>query len=182
MQSGPALSIPTDLTQAPAHILSVQTFPAEGLEDYLKEHLVDYDTRAMDRQSQLLIAAIHHTLLHNGMTVDQLPKESTAIITGSRHAALRPSLEFLHSALENGPLGTSPMAFPNTVGNAAASRASILFGLRDKIICLSDGETVSGLDALLTGIREVKKGSQYALACDLEEDSAVISLINRKTL
>ena len=172
VQSGPAL----------AEIVSVQTFPTEGLEEYLTDNLADYDTRAMDRQSQLLIAAIHHTLLHNGMTVDQLPKESTAIITGSRHAALRPSLSFLCSAIENGPLGTSPMAFPNTVGNAAASRASILFGLRDKIICLSDGETMSGLDALLTGIREVKKGSQYALACALEEDSAVIALIQRRNL
>lgn len=164
---------------AAAEILSVHTFPAEGLEHYLADHLTAYDTRAMDRQSQLLIAAIHHTLQSNGMSLEQLPKESTAIITGSRHAALRPSLEFLCSAIENGPLGTSPMAFPKTVGNAAASRASILFGLRDKIICLSDGVFLSGLDTLLTGILEVKKGSQLALACALEEDSAVIALIQR---
>ena len=173
---------PETASPAAAEILSVHTFPEDGLEEYLTENLAAYDTRAMDRQSQLLIAAIHHTLQSNGMSVDQLPMESTAIITGSRHAALRPSLEFLCSAIENGPIGTSPMAFPNTVGNAAASRASILFGLRDKIICLSDGETMSGLDALLTGILEVKKGSQYALACALEEDSAVIALIQRRNL
>ena len=83
-------------------------------------------------------------------------------------------------ALTRGALGASPMEFPNTVGNAPASRASIWLGLTDKVVSLAEGETVSGLDALLFALRLVRGDSEYAFACAVEEDSIVVALVGRK--
>jgi hypothetical protein len=128
-------------------------------------------------QALSLMAAIWEATSRHGIDAASLPKESTAIITGSNEAALVPSMDFLANALEKGPAGTSPMAFPDTVGNAPASRVSMFMGWRDKIISLSDGPILSGLDALWTALSEVKKGSQYAFACSIGRGSIVVGLV-----
>jgi len=162
-----------------AGILFVHTFRHDDPESYLAENLPETDIRMMDRQSLLLMAAIWDAMKKNGIDPASFPSESTAIVSGSNYSALLPSIDFLNSALEKGALGISPMTFPNTVGNAPASRAAIWLKLRDKIICLSDGPMLSGLDALLTGLEEVNKESEYAWACSLEDDGAVVALIRR---
>jgi hypothetical protein len=72
------------------------------------------------------------------------------------------------------------MAFPNTVANAAASRASIWLGFRDKVIALSDGPIRSGLDAILKALEEVNAESDYALAVAIDNESATAALIGKK--
>lgn len=162
-----------------AKVLFVHPFSHENPEEYIAENLPDLDIRMVDRQSLLLIAAIWDAMKTNGFPPASLPKESTAIVSGSNHSALRPSIGFLNSALEKGALGISPMTFPNTVGNAPASRVSIWMDLRDKVICLSDGPMLSGLHALLTALEVVNQDSSYAWACSLEDDGAVVALIYR---
>lgn len=162
-----------------AGILFVHTFRHDDPERYLAENLPETDIRMVDRQSMLLMAALWDAMMKNGIDPASLPPESTAIVSGSNHSALLPSIDFLNSALEKGPLGISPMTFPNTVGNAPASRAAIWLGLRNKIICLSDGPLLSGLDALLSALEEVNKESEYAWACSLEDDGVVVALIHR---
>ncbi len=163
----------------PARIRFVHRFECEDPEQYFADHLPDRDIRMVDRQSLLLTAAIWDAMEKNRIDPASLPPESTVIASGSNHAALLPSIDFLNSALEKGALGISPMSFPNTVGNAPASRASIWLGFRDKIICLSDGPCLSGPDALLTALEEVNKGSDYAWACYLEDDLTTVALIGR---
>lgn len=162
-----------------AGILFVHTFDHDDPERYLAENRPETDTRMVDRQSLLLMAAIWDAMKKNGIDPASLPPESTAIISGSNHSALLPSIDFLNNAIKKGALGISPMSFPNTVGNAPASRAAIWLKLRDKVICLSDGPLLSGLDALLTALEVVNQGSDYAWACSLEDDGAVVALIRR---
>lgn len=162
-----------------AKIQFVHKFTHEDPEGYLAENLPDLDIRMVDRQSLLLMSAVWDAMKAHGILQTSLPAESTAIVSGSNHSALRPSIDFLSSALEKGALGISPMTFPNTVGNAPASRVAIWLGLRDKVICLSDGPLLSGLDALLTALEEVNRDSSYAWACSLEEDGAVVALIGK---
>jgi len=161
-------------------VLFVNKFENEHLEAYFAENMPDFDIRMVDRQSLLLMAAIWEVMKVNGISPDTMPTESTTIVSGSNHSALRPSIDFLNSAIEKGALGISPMSFPNTVGNAPASRVAIWLGLRDKVICLSDGPIMSGLDAVLTALEEVNKGSHYAWACAYEDDSATIALVGRQ--
>jgi hypothetical protein len=71
------------------------------------------------------------------------------------------------------------MAFPNTVANAAASRASIWLGFRDKVIALSDGPLLSGLNALLKALEAANADSDYAFAVAIEAESATVALIGR---
>jgi 3-oxoacyl-[acyl-carrier-protein] synthase II len=169
-----------DVSKNHAKILFVHKFDHPDPESYIAENLPNLDIRMVDRQSLLLMAAVWDAMKANGFQPASLPVESTAIVSGSNHSALNPSLEFLSSALEKGALGVSPMTFPNTVGNAPASRISIWMGLRDKVICLSDGPLLSGLHALLTALEEVNRDSSYAWACSLEEDGAVVALIGRR--
>lgn len=162
-----------------AKILFVHNFNHDDLEGYFAENLPDLDIRMVDRLSLLLMAAVWNAMKTHGISPSALPAEATAIVSGSNHSALRPSIDLLDSAAEKGALGISPMTFPNTVGNAAASRVSIWLGLRDKVICLSDGPVLSGLHALLTALEEVNKDSSYAWACSLEDGGAVVALIHK---
>lgn len=163
----------------PARVRFVHRFECEDPEQYFADHLPERDIRMVDRQSLLLTAAIWDAMEKNRIDPASLPPESTVIASGSNHSALLSSIDFLNSALEKGALGISPMSFPNTVGNAPASRASIWLGFRDKVICLSDGPCLSGPDALLTALEEVNKGSDYAWACFLEDERATVALIER---
>ena len=162
-----------------AKILFVHSFACDDLDRYFAQNLPDLDIRMVDSQSMLLMAGIWDAMKIYKIDPSSLPAESTAIVSGSNHAALLPSIDFLNSTLEKGAIGASPMAFPNTVGNAPASRAAIWLGLRDKVICLSDGPELSGLDALLTALEEVNKQSDYAWACYLEDDRVTVALIGR---
>ena len=163
----------------PARVRFVHRFECEDPEKYFLDHLPELDIRMVDRQSLLLTAAIWDAMKENRIDSASLPPESTAIVSGSNHSALLPSIAFLNSALEKGALGVSPMTFPNTVGNAPASRAAIWLGLRDKIICLSDGPFLSGLDALLAALEEVNKESDYAWACYLEDERTTVAFIGK---
>ncbi len=166
-----------------ARILTVHRFSCDDLDQYYTENLPDVDIRTADTQSKLLTAAIFDTMKTNGpsigLTLKMLPKESTAIVSGSNTAALAPTMNFLHTARVTGALSVSPMAFPNTVANAAASRASIWLGFRDKVIALSDGPLLSGLNALLKALEEVNADSDYAFAAAIEKESVAVALIGK---
>ncbi len=162
-----------------ARIRFVHPFECKDLDQYFSQNLPDKDTRMVDAQSKLFMAAVWDAMKTHKIDPASLPVESTAIVSGSNYSALLPSVDFLNSTLEKGAIGVSPMSFPNTVGNAPASRASIWLGLRDKVICLSDGPALSGLDALLTALEEVNKESDYAWACYLEENRVTVALIGK---
>ncbi len=166
-----------------ARILAVHSFTCDDPDKYYADHLPDIDVRTADIQSKLLTAAIYETMKANapstGLTLADLPKESTTIVSGSNSAALAPCMNYLHTAKVTGALSVSPMAFPNTVANASASRASIWLGFCDKVIALSDGPLLSGLDALLTALEEVNADSDYAFACAVENDSATVALVGK---
>lgn len=168
---------------ARARILAVHDFSCDDLDKYYAENMPHIDIRTSDIQSKLLTAAIFDTMKSaapsTGLSLGDLPKESTAIVSGSNTAALAPTMNFLHTARVTGALSVSPMAFPNTVANAAASRASIWLGFRDKVIALSDGPLLSGLDALLKALETVNADSDYAFAAAIENESATVALVGR---
>lgn len=166
-----------------ARILAVHDFTCGDLDQYYADNLPEIDIRTADNQSKLLTAAIFDAMKaaapKTGIGLADLPKESTAIVSGSNTAALAPTMNYLHTARVTGALSVSPMAFPNTVANAAASRASIWLGFRDKVIALSDGPLLSGLDAILKALEAVNADSDYAFAVAIEPESATVALIGR---
>lgn len=172
------------LPTSQARIIAVQTFTCDDPDKYYAENMPDIDIRTADIQSKLLTAAIFETMKavsqSTGLTLGDLPKETTAIVSGSNTAALEPTMNFLHTARVTGALSVSPMSFPNTVANAAASRASIWLGFCDKVISLSDGPLLSGLDALLKALEEVNGDSDYAFACAIEKESATVALVGKR--
>lgn len=181
-------SIPEDaahemVPRRQARVLAVHDFSCADPDKYYAENLPDIDIRTADIQSKLLTAAIFDAMKKAaqtmGLSLSDLPKDSTAIVSGSNTAALSPTMNFLHTARVTGALSVSPMAFPNTVANAAASRASIWLGFRDKVIALSDGPILSGLDALLKALEAVNADSDYAFAVAIENEGATVALIGR---
>ncbi len=166
-----------------AKILFVHDFACSDPDRYYEDNMPGIDIRTADIQSKLLTAAVFDTMKSAsssiGLTLADLPKESTAVVSGSNTAALTPIMNYLHTASVSGAQSVSPMAFPNTVANAAASRASIWLGFCDKVIALSDGPLLSGLDALLKALEEVNADSSYAFAVAIENESATVALIGR---
>ncbi|MBT0663341.1 beta-ketoacyl synthase [Geobacter pelophilus] len=81
--------------------------------------------RKFDRCSLLATVATGMALADAGVTKDSLAPERVGITMGSGFGGITNSEEFLTGYFQKGVDGLTPMLFPNTVANAAASNASI---------------------------------------------------------
>jgi 3-oxoacyl-(acyl-carrier-protein) synthase len=86
--------------------------------------------RKFDRCSLLAVVATGHALAAAGLPRGALPVERIGITLGCGFGGITNSEEFLAGYFHNGVEGLTPMLFPNTVANAAASNASIEHGLQ----------------------------------------------------
>lgn len=86
--------------------------------------------RKLDRCSQFAVAAAGLALKDAGIDRDTLPPERIGIALGCGFGGVANSAEFLAGYFAAGVEGMSPMLFPNTVSNAAASNVSIEHGLK----------------------------------------------------
>ena len=86
--------------------------------------------RKLDRCSQFAVAAAGLALKDAGIDRSTLLPERIGIALGCGFGGVANSAEFLAGYFASGVEGMSPMLFPNTVSNAAASNVSIEYGLK----------------------------------------------------
>ena len=86
--------------------------------------------RKLDRCSQFAVAAAGLALKDAGIDRSTLLPERIGIALGCGFGGVANSAEFLAGYFAAGVEGMSPMLFPNTVSNAAASNVSIEYALK----------------------------------------------------
>lgn len=86
--------------------------------------------RKLDRCSLLAVAATGLALKDAGLELPLTDPEQTGIAIGCGFGGIANSMEFLSGYFSGGAEGLTPMLFPNTVPNAAASNASIEHGIK----------------------------------------------------
>ncbi|MBI1921156.1 MAG: beta-ketoacyl synthase [Geobacter sp.] len=119
------------LTPVPADVIGEEGHlwgRAEGFK--ATDFLPPLKARKLDRCSQFATVAAGQALKHAGIDPAALDPTRIGIILGCGFGGIANSVEFLSGYYKGGVEGLSPMFFPNTVANAAASNASIEHGLK----------------------------------------------------
>lgn len=125
------------------------------------------NTRLIDRQSLSLQAAIKQ--IEEAGFYKTVDKTKVSVVSGSFGSAAYPTAKFVLSAKEKGVNLVNASEFPNTVGNAAASRVCIWNQFTDRVISLSEGRN-SGIDAIVSVCDDIKYGNiDFGFACATEE-------------
>jgi 3-oxoacyl-[acyl-carrier-protein] synthase II len=109
--------------------------------------LAPRNTRALDRLSQLVVAATARALDAAGCDADYREAHGVGLALGTVFAGVRTICAFDRRALELGPQYVSPLDFANTVLNAAAGQAAIWHRLRGANATIAAGGA-SGLQAI----------------------------------
>jgi 3-oxoacyl-[acyl-carrier-protein] synthase II len=113
-----------------------------------KEFLGKKGIRHIDRTSLLASSAAKLVMDDAKITHETYTEEDLGIVIGSTYGSIDSISSFDLEALREGPNYVNPMAFPNTVLNAPASRASIFCKATGLNSTISTGVT-SGLDAVI---------------------------------
>jgi 3-oxoacyl-[acyl-carrier-protein] synthase II len=132
-------------------------------------YLGDRNFRPLDRTSRLLTCAAQRALADSGWTPERLRDREVGLVVGTMFCSVHTIAEFDRRALQEGPGYASPMAFANTVINAAAGQAAIWHNLRGVNSTVSTG-AASGLQALAQAAELIRSGrAQALLAGGVEE-------------
>jgi 3-oxoacyl-[acyl-carrier-protein] synthase II len=119
--------------------------------------------RKLDRCSLFATVAAGMAMKEAGVDLAEIPPERVGIALGCGFGGISNSEEFLRGYFTKGIEGLVPMLFPNTVPNAAASNASIEYGLK--------GPNVTQVQ------RFCSAESAFLMACRfIEEDRADVIL------
>ena len=92
----------------------------------LPGHLTADERRRLARVSQLAVVACRLAAADAGIDPAEIP--GLGLVLGSQYGDFRSSEEFARGFLARGPLGLSPVLFPNTVMNAMGAQAAIAVG------------------------------------------------------
>lgn len=113
--------------------------------------------RKLDRASQMAVATAGLALADAGITKGQFQPERIGIALGCGFGGIANSAELLGGYFQQGVAGLSPMLFPNTVANAAASNTSIEYGLQGPNITFIQ-RFCSAESAILAACRFLEEG------------------------
>ncbi|MEE9200975.1 MAG: beta-ketoacyl-[acyl-carrier-protein] synthase family protein [Candidatus Brocadiales bacterium] len=137
-------------------IRPVSLFDVDGYSSKNAGEIPDFDPtiylgkkgiRHFDRTS-LLVTAAASLCVEDGKLKGVYEEDDLGIIFGSTFGSIDSISSFDMEALAEGPNYVNPMAFPNTVLNAPASRASIFCQAKGVNTTISTGES-SGVDAVI---------------------------------
>src|SRR5262249_21801256 len=150
------------LLRAEPGIRPVRGFSTEGLPGRLGAEVGDVGSllgpdegRRLARASQLAVVACRLALADAGAAPRALPR--LGLVLGSAYGAFRSSEEFARGYLERGPLGLSPVVFPNTVMNAMAAQSAIAVGAQGPMLTLNQ-DTIAGDVAVAQAARLLAAG------------------------
>lgn len=134
---------------------------AAQLVDFAPEkYLKGRPLRPLDRSSQLASAACGLALENSGWNADTRATNDLAVIVGTMFAGMHNIGDFDRTAITSGPASVSPMAFANTVINAAAGQTAIWHNMRGPNTTVAAG-SISGISAVGHGadlIRDMGQG------------------------
>lgn len=130
--------------------------------------------RRMDRTSHMAVSTSILALKDAGIDLEKIDRDYVAVILGSGFGGLVPSQQFIKGLFEDGPSGTNPMLFPNTVINAPASMTSIELGLPGINTTFSH-KGVSAESAIIYACNLIKEGkASIAIAGGSDELSPIL--------
>jgi 3-oxoacyl-[acyl-carrier-protein] synthase II len=133
----------------------------------LTVHLGPDEARRLARASQFAVVACRLALADAGLEPRALP--GLGLVLGSAWGDFRSSEEFARGYLARGPLGLSPVVFPNTVMNAMAAQAAIAVGAQGPMLTLNQ-DGIGGELAVARAARLVGTGrAPAALAGGVDE-------------
>src|SRR5882762_1258748 len=152
-------------------VLPLQQFSSNGHRCNLAGQLLDFRAenylsgrplRPLDRTCQLATAACGLALRDSGWGSREGADVDLALVLGTMFGGMHTIAEFDRTALTSGPATVSPMAFANTVINAAAGQAAIWHNLRGVNSTVAAG-SVSGIGAVAYGADLIRHGRSSAL-------------------
>lgn len=118
--------------------------------------------RPLDRAAQLATSAAQQALVASGFDQDLRREREVGLALGTMFGSVRTISEFDRRAITAGPIYAKPMAFANSVLNAAAGQTAIWHGLRGINSTVSGGPT-SGLLALGSAAETIRQGNASAM-------------------
>jgi 3-oxoacyl-[acyl-carrier-protein] synthase II len=165
---------------AVAHAIAA-AIPADGERvDRALAQLVDAaEARRLSRVSQLTLAAGRLALDDAGLPVGApMFNDGLGIVLGTELGDLRSTIGFADGFLSRGPVGLSPLLFPNTVMNTMAAATAIALSARDLSLTLN-APTVAGELAVIRAAAAVAAGrAPVLLAGGVDEaDPAVAAVL-----
>jgi len=110
-----------------------------------KDHIPVMKARRMSRFSQFGLASAIEAMKDAGFTVSDSNRYQVAIAVGTGIASTGSTDQFYEGLLREGPEGTNPILFPETVQNIAAAHISMHFGTRGQNITFSHADISSEL-------------------------------------
>jgi 3-oxoacyl-[acyl-carrier-protein] synthase II len=127
-----------------------------------QKYLGRRNLRPLDRTSRLVASAAQLALNDSGWSESMRQQEEVGLVLGTMFCSVHTISEFDRRALEVGPGYASPMAFSNTVINAAAGQTAIMHNLRGINSTISTGIT-SGLQAIAYATEIIRSGRAPAI-------------------
>ncbi len=110
-----------------------------------KDHIPVMKARRMSRFSQFSLASAIEAMKDAGFAVDDSNRWQVAVAVGTGVASTGSTDQFFEGLLREGPEGTNPILFPETVQNIAAAHISMHFGTRGQNITFSHNDISSEL-------------------------------------
>jgi 3-oxoacyl-[acyl-carrier-protein] synthase II len=161
-------------------VVPLQGFGSNGHRCHLAGQLRDFRAeqylsgrplRPLDRACQIATAACGLALKDSGWGTETRVDIDLSLVLGTMFGGMHTIAEFDRTAITSGPGSVSPMAFANTVINAAAGQAAIWHNLRGVNSTVSGG-SASGICAVGYAVDLVRNGqSRAALAGGVDEFS-----------
>lgn len=144
--------------------------PAHWLAEFdAKAWLGEKGLGSLDRATLLALVACKQALQGVAVEADSVARSRIGVVLGSMCGNMGSIADFVRSTYTPTPHMVSPMQFPNTVMNCAASQCAIWHGLKgiNSTVCAGD---LSGLAALRYASRMLRLGyAQCLLAGSVEE-------------
>jgi len=122
-----------------------------------KDHIPVMKARRMSRFSQFSLASAIEAMKDAGFGITDSNRYQVAIAVGTGLASTGSTDMFYEGLLREGPEGTNPILFPETVQNIAAAHISMHFGTRGQNITFSHADISSEL-ALFYGCELLNDG------------------------
>jgi 3-oxoacyl-[acyl-carrier-protein] synthase II len=155
-------------------IRPIASFPTDGLSRHLGAEVPPIylpqteEGRRWSRLSQMTVTACRQAVDDAGLYGSET-MHAVGLVVGSEIGDLRSTEAFGLGFLRKGPLGLSPLLFPNTVMNAMAGTTSIALGIKGPMLTLNQ-QGVAGEIAAIRAIELIKAGRAPAvIACGVDE-------------
>ena len=119
-------------------ITKIELFETKGFRANIGGWVKDFDPKAfmpssvyrrMSRISRMAVAASIEAIADSGLALERMDRDRCAVVMGTADGPSSQVDSFFSSLLENGPRGTQPFFFPETVPNAPASHIGMFHGI-----------------------------------------------------